>query len=96
MELVFLPLGVVLFQWKHFTLYEWIVTVLYFIYSITINWYVDIPLNSRLGSFYVGIPIASYLLCLFPHYIDKYPSSVIRGMGLSGIIVAFAAALLIF
>lgn len=96
MELVFLPLLIVLFQWRNFARPEWGFTAFYLVYAVLLITNSEIPTNSRISSFYLGIPAAAYVTFIFPELYTRYPESAMRVLSVVGLSVALIALLVIF
>ncbi|MGS0681152.1 hypothetical protein ACVBIO_19190 [Shewanella sp. 0m-8] len=95
MELIFLPLLIVLVKYKHYARAEWLFTLFFLVYALALTT-LTLPPNSRLGSFYIGIPSISYLFYIYPDIQTQYPTSVIRVLSTLGVCTAFIALLVFF
>ncbi len=93
---IFLPLVMVFFKWREFSRFDWFFTVSFVAYSVDLTFLSELPLNSYLGSFYVGIPSISYFLFLFPNIQTHYPDDVVKVMSLVGFLISFVCLLLFF
>ncbi|MDW6004000.1 hypothetical protein [Vibrio mangrovi] len=96
MEFVFLPLIIVLFQWRNFESAEWGFTAFYLVYAVLLVTNSEIPTNSRIGSFYLGIPSAAYVTFIFPELYTRYSERAMRVLSVIGLLVAFVALISIF
>ncbi|ENM3860955.1 hypothetical protein ACPFTZ_001899 [Vibrio cholerae] len=95
-ELVFLPLIILVFNWKNYDLYNWLFTVFYVIYAFTFLMTDEIPLNARIGSFYLGIPALSYCVFVLSEFQSHYSVYTIKLMSALGLSAALISLLIIF
>ncbi|GIU16850.1 MULTISPECIES: hypothetical protein [unclassified Shewanella] len=95
MELIFLPLLIVPFKYKQFGRSEWYFTLFFLAYAVTLTT-LTLPLNSRLGSFYIGIPSFSYFFYMYPEIQTQYSSTVLRSLSFFGVVSAFVALVVFF
>ncbi|RBO14613.1 hypothetical protein DSL61_16370 [Vibrio cholerae] len=95
-ELVFLPLIILVFNWKNYDLYDWLFTVFYVIYAFTFVMTDEIPLNTRIGSFYLGIPALSYCVFVLSEFQSNYSVYTIKLMSALGLSAALISLLIIF
>lgn len=95
-ELVFLPLIILVFNWKNYDLYDWLFTVFYVIYTFTFLMTDEIPLNARIGSFYLGIPALSYCVFVLSEFQSNYSVYTIKLMSALGLSAALISLLIIF
>ncbi|SMS00094.1 hypothetical protein VIM7927_01335 [Vibrio mangrovi] len=86
---VFLPLMIVLFQWKSFEIRQWQFTAYYLLYAIVLTTLYQQPISPYLGSFYLGIPAMSYISFLFPGLQSYYPESAVRMVSVAGLSITF-------
>ncbi|EJK2100778.1 hypothetical protein ACXA2F_003477 [Vibrio cholerae] len=95
-ELVFLPLTILVYKWKNYDLYDWLFTVFYVIYAFTFVMRDELPLNARIGSFYLGIPALSYCAFVFSEFQLHYSVYTIKVMSALGLSAALISLLIIF
>lgn len=95
-ELVFLPLTILVYKWKNYDLYDWLFTVFYVIYAFTFVMTDELPLNARIGSFYLGIPALSYCAFVFSKFQSHYSIYTIKVMSALGLSTALISLLIIF
>lgn len=95
-ELVFLPLTILVYKWKNYDLYDWLFTVFYVIYAFTFVMTDELPLNARIGSFYLGIPALSYCAFVFSEFQSHYSIYTIKMMSALGLSTALISLLIIF
>ncbi|MDA9556719.1 hypothetical protein N9R79_04350 [Vibrio sp.] len=55
----------IIFVMKELTVEQWVVISLYTAYSVSL-FFIDIPLNTRIGMMYQGIPTMLLLMHIFP------------------------------
>lgn len=94
--IVFLPLLILVFKWKTFSKYDWVFTLYYILYALTLVTTKDIPLNSRIGSFYLGVPAFSYAAFIFAELQDSVHENVVKVLSALGLSAALIALLVIF
>lgn len=91
MELVFLPLLILVFKWRTFSKYDWAFTFYYLLYAMTLVTTKDMPLHSRIGSFYLGVPAF-----IFSELQDSMNENVVRVLSALGLSSALVAILVVF
>lgn len=96
MIVVWLPLVILAFKWKEYNKYDWCFTFLYILYAWLLVIEVDIPLSSRIGSFYLGVPALSYVAFIFPALQHALNEKVVRILSALGLTSALIALLVIF
>ena len=95
MELVILPLLILPFRWKNYDLYDWAFTVFYVSYACFLVT-ADLPQNTRLSDFYLGIPAFSYVAFIFSDWQTHYPEQFVRVLGGVGVSIAYISLLVFF
>lgn len=96
MESVFLPLLILVFKWRTFSKYDWAFTFYYLLYAMTLVTTKDMPLYSRIGSFYLGVPAFCYTAFIFSELQDSMNENVVRVLSALGLSSALVAILFIF
>ncbi len=94
--LVFFPLLILVFKWRTYSKYDWAFTLYYLLYALILVLAKDIPLNSRIGLFYLCVPALSYVVFMFPELQGSLSETAIKIWSALGLFSALIALLVIF
>ncbi len=79
MLLLFAPLIIVLFVgFRELKFDEVTVTLLYFLYSVLMAFFIEVPTNSRTGALFGYIPSLLYLMYVYPHMFNIHNEDFVR------------------